>query len=46
MKWFIEAVVDLVYPPEEGDEPVPFRRKLLVFVFLVLIVLFAFLASR
>lgn len=45
MKWLIEAVVDLVYPLEEGEEPIPFRRKLFVFIFLVLIVAVAFLLT-
>ena len=46
MKWLVEAIVDLVYPPEEGERLIPFRRKLLVFLLLVLIVAFVFLASR
>lgn len=45
MKWLIEAIVDLVYPPEEGEE-IPFWRKLLVFIFLVLTVVLAFCLSR
>lgn len=45
MKRLIEGVVDLVYPPEEGEEPIPFRRKLAVFIALVLAVLFGFWAS-
>jgi len=46
MKWLIEMVVNLVYPPEEGERPIPFGRVLVVFIFLVLIVLFAFLVFR
>jgi len=43
MKRLIERIVDLVYSPEED---VPFRWKLVAFIALVLIVVFAFLIGR
>lgn len=46
MKRLIEGIVDLVFPPEEGEEPIAFRSKLVVFVLLVLVVLFALVMSR
>ncbi len=46
IRWFIERVFDLVWPPEEGDPPVSFRQKVAGFVVIVLIILFAALVSR
>lgn len=39
MKWFIGAIIDLVFP----DNELPFRRKLIAFIFLILIIIFAYL---
>tara|TARA_Y100000034_G_scaffold23090_1_gene26672 strand:+ start:86 stop:235 length:150 start_codon:yes stop_codon:yes gene_type:complete len=35
IKWFIESFIDLCFPPQEGDEEVPFKTKLQAFLFLV-----------
>lgn len=45
MKWLVEVIVDLVYPAKEGEESVPFCRKLLVFILLVLMVALVFLLA-
>lgn len=41
IRLLIESIVDVVYPPEEGEEPVPFWKKLLVLIGLMLIILLA-----
>jgi hypothetical protein len=45
VKRLIEAVVDLIYPPEAGESPIPFWRKAMVFVLLVLTLVLAVLLS-
>jgi hypothetical protein len=45
MKWLVEAIVDLCFPPVYGEMLVSFGCKLVVFILLVLMVVLAFLLS-
>jgi hypothetical protein len=42
----IESLFDLCFPEEEGDPPVPFRRKLAIIAVLALGALLVYVATR
>jgi len=46
LRWFVERMFDLVWPPEEGDPPVTFRQKVVSIAVIILIILFAALILR